>query len=40
MYGKAMAFKELYTILESADITAQNLAQQIKNPQKDYALGT
>lgn len=35
-----MAYKEIYNFLETADKMARNLALQIKNPEKDYALGT
>lgn len=38
-WGQAKAFKEVYNILENAEVMARNLAEQIKSPTKDYSLG-
>jgi hypothetical protein len=37
-WGRAQAYKEIYNMLESAGKVAQNMAEQIKSPQKDYAI--
>jgi hypothetical protein len=37
-YGKAMAFKELYALIENADELARNAAEQITKPKKNYEL--
>ncbi len=37
--GRAMAYKEIYNLLENAEVLTRNLAEQIKNPNKDYSLG-
>lgn len=34
-----MAFKELFNLIENADTVARNIAEQIKNPARDYSLG-
>ena len=39
-YGRAMAYRELYNILENADIISRNVAEQIKNPTKNYGIGS
>lgn len=39
-YGKAKAFQELYDMFESADAMSQNIAKQIKNPDKNYEIGS
>ncbi len=39
MWGKAMAFQELFNLIENSDTLAINLAEQIKNPAKDYSYG-
>lgn len=38
-YGRAMAFQEVYNMLESAPDVARNIAEQIKSPDRDYAIG-
>lgn len=35
-----MAYKELYNLIEGASVQARVLAEQVKNPDKDYSLGT
>lgn len=37
-WGRAMAYKDLYNLLESSGKVAQNIAEQIKNPDKDYGI--
>lgn len=39
-YGRAMAYQEIFNMLEQADKMARNIAEQINNPKKDYGLGT
>lgn len=38
-YGRAMAYQEITTLLENAGTLAKNLAEQMKNPTKDYSYG-
>lgn len=39
MYGRAMAFQEIESMLSNADVMARNLSEQINNPDKNYAIG-
>lgn len=34
-----MAYKEIFNLLETADEMSRNIAEQIKNPTKDYSYG-
>lgn len=38
-YGRAIAYKEIYNMLESAETMVVNLSEQIKKPKKDYVIG-
>ena len=35
-----MAFKEIFNLIESSGLKAQEIAKQIKRPVRDYTLGT
>lgn len=37
-YGKAMAFKEIFTMIESADDMSRNLAEQMSGKKKTYGF--
>jgi len=37
-YGKAMAYKELYNLIESSGSVSRTLTSQIKNKKKGYGL--
>ena len=38
-YGRANAYKEIFTMLDQAGEMAINLAKQANNPDRDYGLG-
>ena len=37
-YGRAVAYKELYNMLDGAGAVLENVAKQINNPDKNYEL--
>ena len=37
-WGKAMAYKELYNLLNSSEAMVEALSKQIKNPDKDFSI--
>ena len=37
-WGKAMAYKELFNLLNSAEKMVEALSKQIKNPEKDFTI--
>lgn len=37
-YSRAMAYKEIYDIMETAEAMIKNLTKQIKDPQKNYEI--
>lgn len=39
-YGRAMAFKEIYNMIETAEKASVELAKQMALPKKDYGLST
>lgn len=38
-WGRAMAYKELFNLLENAEALVNQLTKQLKDPTKDYSLG-
>lgn len=39
-YGRAIAYKEVFELIETAETQAFNLAERMKDPEKDFSLGT
>lgn len=37
-YGRAQAYKEIFNFIASSGKVAQNIADQIKNPEKSYGI--